>query len=412
MTGRLNLLAALAWRNIWRQPQRTALSFLSIGFACVVTIFVLALQQGSYNTMRESVLRLFDGFAQIQPPGYADDPDIRRTVADPDALTKRADSLATVSVSTPRASAFVIVSHGPRSYGAAAIGVAPSTEAKVSVLAKTIAKGRYLTPRDSDSVVIGQALARNLNLSVSDKLTMLGGAYDGSIAADVLTVVGIFDSGAPELDRQVIQMPLKRFQEDFALGGRANLVALTGSRLADFQTGLPALHRIAEEAGLVLRDWTELQPGVYQHILLDMGFSSLLYASLIAVVVFIILNTILMSVLERTREFGMLLALGMRPAQIGRMVWLEILFLTSIGVAAGIAVGAAVTYWVSKEGIVFSGFETLMRQWNMPSTFYPELNLISALTGPLLIAGAIAIAGLVPYVHVRRLNPVTAMRAA
>lgn len=406
------MLVALAWRNIWRQPHRTALSFLSIGFACVVTIFVLALQQGSYNTMRESVLRLFDGFAQIQPPGYADDPDIRRTIADPRALAESTDRLSTVSVSTPRASAFVIVSHGPRSYGAAAIGVAPVTEAKVSVLARTIAKGRYMTLQDSDAVVVGQALARNLKLSVGDKLTMLGGAYDGSIAADVLTVVGIFDSGAPELDRQVVQMPLKRFQEDFALGGRANLIALSGRRLAEFQTGLPDLHRIAQEAGLVLHDWTELQPAVYQHILLDVGFSSLLYASLIAVVVFIILNTILMSVLERTREFGMLLALGMRPAQIGRMVWLEILFLTGIGVAGGIAVGTAVTYWVSREGIVFSGFETLMRQWNMPSTFYPELNLISVLTGPLVIAGAIAVAGLVPYVHVRRLNPVTAMRAA
>ena len=306
----------------------------------------------------------------------------------------------------------MIVSHGPRNYGAAAIGVAPVTEAKVSVLARTIAKGRYMTPQDRDAVVVGQALARNLKLSVGDKLTMLGGAYDGSIAADVLTVVGIFDSGAPELDRQVVQMPLKRFQEDFALGGRANLIALSGRRLAEFQTGLPDLHRIAQEAGLVLRGWTELQPAVYQHILLDVGFSSLLYASLIAVVVFIILNTILMSVLERTREFGMLLALGMRPAQIGRMVWLEILFLTGIGVAGGIAVGTAVTYWVSREGIVFSGFETLMRQWNMPSTFYPELNLISVLTGPLVIAGAIAVAGLVPYVHVRRLNPVTAMRAA
>jgi len=412
MTGRLHLLASLAWRNIWRQPQRTALSFISIAFACVVTIFVLALQQGSYNTMKESVLRLFDGFAQIQPPGYADDPDIRRTIADPRALAESTDRLSTVSVSTPRASAFVIVSHGARSYGAAAMGVAPASEAKVSVLAKTIAKGRYITPEDSNAVVVGQALARNLKISVGSTLTMLGGAYDGSVAADVLTVVGIFDSGAPELDRQVIQMPLKRFQEDFALGGRANLIAFTGRHLAEFQTGLPALHRIAGEAGLVLRDWTELQPAVYEHILLDVGFSSLLYASLIAVVVFIILNTILMSVLERTREFGMLLALGMRPTQIGRMVWLEILFLTGIGVTSGLAVGTAVTYWVSRVGIVFSGFETLMRQWNMPSTFYPQLNLISVLTGPLVIAGAIAIAGLVPYVHVRRLNPVTAMRAA
>ena len=411
MIGQLHLLASLAWRNIWRQPQRTILSFVSIAFACVVTIFVLALQQGSYNTMKESVLRLFDGFAQIQPPGYADDPDIRRTIADPDRLMARAGRLPAVAATTPRASTFVIVSHGDRSYGTAAIGIDPATETQISVLGRTIVRGRYLAPADRNAVVLGEGLARNLKLAVGDKLTMLGGGYDGSVAADILTVVGIFDSGAPELDRQVIQMPLKRFQEDFALGKRVNLVALTGQHLSQFQRGLPGLQRIADNSGLVLRDWTELQPAVHEHILLDMGFSSLLYVSLIAVVVFIILNTILMSVLERTREFGMLLAIGMRPTQIGRMVWLEILFLTSIGACAGIAIGAAVTYWVAKIGITFSGFETLMRQWNMPSTLYPELNSISVLTGPLVIMAAIAIAGLVPYVHARRLQPVTAMRA-
>ena len=164
--------------------------------------------------------------------------------------------------------------------------------------------------------------------------------------------------------------------------------------------------------GLALRDWTELQPAVYEHILLDMSFSSLLYAALIAVVVFIILNTILMSVLERTREFGMLLALGMRPGQIGGMVWLELVFLTGIGAAAGLALGVAITWWVAQIGITFSGFEELIAQFNMPATLYPELNALSILTGPLVITAAIGLAGLVPYAHVRRLQPVSAMRAA
>ncbi len=255
-------------------------------------------------------------------------------------------------------------------------------------------------------------MARNLKLTIGSELTLLGGAYDGSIAADVLTVVGIFATGAPEIDRHMLQMPLARFQDDFALGNRVNTLALTGRSLAEFQNGLTNLRHIAEREGLVLRDWTELQPGVYEHILLDMSFSTLLYASLIAVVVFIILNTLLMSVLERTREFGMLLALGMRPDQIGRMVWLELIMLTGISVACGLVLGTAITWWVSLEGIVFTGAEALMAQFNMPSTLYPELNAWSILTGPLVIAAAIALAGLVPYRHVRRLQPVSAMRAA
>ncbi len=144
--GQLHLLAGLAWRNLWRHPHRTVLSFVSIVFACLVTIFVLALQQGSYNTMRESVLRLFDGFAQIQPPGYADDPDIRRTIENPAALMAKATALPDITAGAPRATGFVIASNGPRSYGAAAYGIDPARERKLSVIGDSILRGRALLP--------------------------------------------------------------------------------------------------------------------------------------------------------------------------------------------------------------------------------------------------------------------------
>jgi putative ABC transport system permease protein len=241
---------------------------------------------------------------------------------------------------------------------------------------------------------------------------MLGGARDGSIAADVLTIVGVFSTGAPEIDRQVIEMPLARFQDDFAMEGGANVIALAGSRLADIQAALPALRKDAAKDGLVLRDWAELEPALHDVILLDMSFSVLLYISLVVIVVFIILNTLLMSVLERTREFGMLMAIGMRPGQIGRMIWLELLFLSGIGAGLGIALGAGVTAWVADVGIAFPGAEALFSQWNMPSTLYPDLNWISALAGPAAITLSICIAGVVPYARVRGLEPVSAMRAA
>lgn len=405
------MLTDLAWRNIWRQPHRTALSLTSIALASAITIFLLALQQGGYDTMKESVLRLVDGFAQVQPEGYAEDPDLRKTIADPHGLAARIQGLAAVTTAAPRASTYVILSSGPRSYGSAVFAVDPDTESRLSTLGDTIEKGRYLAPGDENATVVGAGLARNLKLSVGDSLTMLGGARDGSIAADVLTVVGIFSTGSPEIDRQVIEMPLARFQSTFAMEGGANVIAVAARRLADIQAALPTLRGVAQEAGLVVRDWTELQPALHDVILLDASFSLLLYVSLVVIVVFIILNTLLMSVLERTREFGMLLAIGMRPPQIGSMVWRELLFLALIGAAIGIALGTAVTSWVARYGIAFPGAEALFSQWNMPSTLYPDLNFITALAGPTAIALAICIAGIVPYARVRRLEPVSAMRA-
>ena len=405
------MVVGLAWRNIWRQPHRTILSLTSITLASMITIFLLALQQGAYGTMKESVLHLIDGFAQIQPPGYADDPDLRKAIADPNVVATRLDKLSAVTASAPRASTYVILSNGPRSYGGAVFGIDPMRETKISTLDNTLIKGRYLRAGDDDAIVVGAGLARNLMLSIGSKLTMLGGARDGSIAADVLTVVGIFSTGAPELDRQVVEMPLARFQTDFAMGDRVNVVAVAGNRLSDIQASLGALKNAAKKDGLVVRDWTELEPALHDVILLDASFSVLLYVSLIVIVVFIILNTLLMSVLERTHEFGMLMAIGMRPVQIGRMVWLELLFLAGTGAFLGIALGGSLTAWVGAHGIPFPGAEALFSQWNMPSTLYPQLDYVSALAGPLAIALSIAIAGIVPYLRVRRLQPVSAMRA-
>lgn len=406
------MLVALAWRNIWRQPHRTALSLTSIALASTITVFLLALQQGAYGTMKESVLRLIDGFAQLQPQGYASDPDLRKTIVKPDALMAKLDALPAVTASAPRATTYVILSNGPRSYGAAVFGVDPARETRVSNLGSTITEGRYLKPGDDDGVVIGAGLARNLKLSVGSKLTMLGSARDGSIAADVLAVTGIFSTGAPELDRQVVEIPLERFQSDFAAENRANIIAVSGHRLANIQASLKSLDRVARSDGLVVRDWTELEPALHDVILLDASFSALLYASLIVIVVFIILNTLLMSVLERTHEFGMLMAIGMRPTQIGRMVWLEMLFLAGVGAMLGIALGVGITGWAADAGIPFPGAEALFSQWHMPSTLYPELNFASALAGPLAIALSIVVAGIVPYVRVRRLQTISAMRAS
>ena len=406
------MLVGLAWRNIWRQPHRTALSLSSIAIAGTITVFLLALQQGAYGTMKESVLKLMDGFAQLQPPGYSDDPDIRKSIPDYGALISHLDGLPEVTAATPRAASYAILSNGPQSYGAAIIGVDPSSEIKVSNLGSTIIEGRYLAPADRNAVIVGAGLARNLKLKPGDSLTMLGAARDGSIAADILTVEGIFSTGSPALDRQVVEMPLARFQQDFAMEGSANLIAVSGHRLSAINAAIPALQRIAQKNDLVARDWTELEPALHDVILLDASFSALLYASLVIIVVFIILNTLLMSVLERTREFGMLMAIGMRPAQIGRMVWLELLFLAGTGSAIGIALGSAITAWAGQRGIPFPGAEALFSQWNMPSTLYPQLDALSALAGPLAILTAVAIAGFIPYARVRRLEPVSAMRSA
>ncbi len=406
------MLIGMAWRNLWRQPTRTALSLLTMALAAALLVFMLSFQLGVYDTMKANTLRIFDGFAQIQPPGYADDPDIRKTIPAPDKLAAEAIKVPGVTAAAPRATSYVILANGDLSYGAAIEGVDPAREQTVSTLAATVHRGRYLRPGDSDAIVLGDALARNLKLSLGDHVTLLGSAVDGTVAADSLTVVGIFHSGIGDLDRQIAEMPLARFQETFALGDAANVIALAGPSLSAVNAALPALRRLASANGLSVEDWGVLQPALKQAITLDFSTSMLWYVSLVVVVVFIILNTLLMSVLERTREFGMLLAIGMRSGLVGRMLWLELILLAVLGNAIGILIGAGAALWFEHAGIVFGGMEGLMAQWGLPGRLYPTLSILSATIGPAVIILSVAIAGLFPVRRISRLEPVAAMRAA
>lgn len=406
------MIAALAWRNLWRQPQRTILSVASIAFASALLVFILSFQMGVYAVMKTNLLRIFDGFAELQARGYAADPDMRKTIARPEELAARLRKIEGIDAASPRLATFAILANGARSYGAAVIGVDPAHEPSVSTLSATVRDGRYLRPGDDAAAVIGDGLARDLKVTVGGRITLLGSALDGSVAADVLRVQGIFHSGMSALDRQMLQMPLARAQTTFAMGDAANTVAIGGPTLADVDAALPAIARVAARHKVDVADWEALEPALHDSITLKIITSGMMYATLVVVVVFIILNTLLMSVLERTREFGMLLALGMRPGLIGATVWLELAAISLVGDAVGIAIGGAITLYFERHGIVYRGLENLLAQFGLPGRLYPELSWESVLAGPGAIFAAIVVSGVVPYLRVLRLEPASAMRAS
>ncbi|HKI73635.1 MAG TPA: ABC transporter permease [Pseudomonadales bacterium] len=404
------MLAGLAWRNLWRQPRRTLLSLASIAFAALVMVFLMSFQLGVYATMKENVLRIVDGFAQVQPAGYRENPSLRKTIDAPGPIIARLRTVPGVGAVAPRTMGFAIVSSGDKSFGTAVFGVDPAMEPRVSRLNHTIVNGRYLKAGDENAVVIGKRLARNLDVKAGDTISVLGEALDGSIAADVLTVVGIFDTGTREIDRQLAEMPLARFQATFAMNDKVNTLAISGNTLADVDSALGAIRRSIANENLKVQNWQALEPGLDGAISLDFNTSMLWYTSLVVIVVFIILNTLLMSVLERTREFGVLLSVGMRPAQVGIMVWLELTFLALVGLAVGIAIGDAVTLVVAHYGLELPGTDAIFSRWGLPGRLFPRLSLVSMLSAPVIMGLSIVVAGIFPYRHVDRLEPISAMR--
>jgi ABC-type lipoprotein release transport system permease subunit len=409
----MSIVFRLAWRNLWRHPRRTWLTTGAMVFSNILLVFMISLQFGMYGMMIDNALQIFTGHVQVQAPGYKDDRKMRQTVPDivPLANTLRA-KLHSESVAA-RASAFALVSSEERSFGIGIYGVEPEFENAVSNVPGLISAGHYLESESAAEIVVGSALARNLRVAVGDELTLLGSGLDGSFSAGVVEIVGIFESGVTDIDRNIAEIPLGYFQETFFMEGSGHQIVIVGESL----NAVPAIRSevrslLPVDTDLVVLDWDELQPGLKQAIQADMGSSFFMYFVLVILVSFSVLNTQLMSVLERTREFGIVMALGLKPGRLGRLVLLETAMMGLIGTLLGVLAGALVTSWFTRNGLAFPGMDEMGARFNLPSRMYPEVNTFSLVAGPAVVFVFTMLAAVYPALRLRWQNPVDAMRVA
>ncbi|WP_455365942.1 ABC transporter permease [Kaarinaea lacus] len=401
----------LAWRNIWRHPRRTGLTLAAIIFSDAILVWMISLQLSSYDMMIDNTLRSFTGHVQIQAKGYLDKPQIRNTIPHASQLASRLRENPVTPHVAVRAMGFALASSEQRSFGAQVIGVQPQYEPQVSTIPGLIKEGRYLTSLDANEAIIGSVMARNLKLNIGDEITFLGSGKDGSIAAAVMPVVGIFESGSADIDRFFIQIPLQTFQSIFSMGDEAHAIAITGS--SHQQTAMikrAAQTVTGDNKHLVVLDWERLQPGLRQAIQADFTTAWLMYGVLVILVAFSVLNTFLMSVLERTREFGIMLALGLTPGKVGRVVMLESTIMSALGMLLGMIVGALLTSYFTVHGFSYPGMEEMAVKFNLPDKFYLKLSVTALTLGPLVIFISSMIAALWPAIRIHLLKPVEAMQ--
>jgi putative ABC transport system permease protein len=411
----LSIDAKMAWRNIWRNTRRTILTICAIAFASLLLVFMLSFQFGSYETMINTSVKIHTGHLQIQAQDYQAKKDIRLVVAPPAELAAILERIPQVESYTFRGQAFSLVSSKERTYGILVTGIDPAREAKVSRLKSLIRQGDYLNGNDSHQALVGKILARNLRVDVGDELTLLGQGRDGSIAATVVKIKGVYNSGIDDFDRSSIHIPLKTFQEVYSMQGAIHevvVIAVSLADVADIKTALKsAVPAVKSKKPLTVLDWNELMPGLRQSIEMDLVSGLIFYLLLVLVVAFSILNTFLMAIFERTREFGVLMAIGTTPGRLTKVLLIESMTLTAIGIVAGIIIGSLITLYFQAHGIDFSGASELLSQFGITGRMYPKLSLLSATCGPLAVWVITFLAALYPALKVRRMQPVEAMRA-
>ena len=408
----MTITLRMAWRNLWRHKRRTWLTVGAMIFSNLILVFSISLQLGSYRMMIDNSLKSYTGHMQIQREGYNDEPKMRSSI---DAIIPLADQLRSELGSdtvAARGVAFAMTSSEERSYGLQIVGVEPGYEPKVSTLPGLINKGSYFTDTHAEEIVIGDVLARNLRVDIGDELTLLGSGHDGSFAAGIAIVTGIFDSGVTEIDRSMAQLPIGYFQNLFGMDGSGHNIVINApelSQVSAIQSAVTGM--LADNEELVVLDWELLQPGLKQAIQADFTSAWFMYAVLIVLVAFSVLNTQLMSVLERTREFGVMMALGVKPARLGSLVITETVVMSVLGLAIGAVLGIVMTWYLSIVGFSYPGMEDMAERFNLPDRMYPSLSFISIMLGPSVVFLFSLLASIYPAVRLFFLQPVAAMRA-
>lgn len=410
--GRLRgAFVVVAWRNLWRHRLRTWLAAGGVGFAIFLVGVMMAFQSGIYGPWIENATSLSVGHVQIQHPDYFDDPNVAHTLSGGTPLVRQLEGIPGVVGATGRAEAFALVSVGERSYGGLVMGVDAEREAPMFTLPAYLREGEYL-PR-GDSAFIGSSLAKNLGVELGDEIVALGSGKEGGVAALVLNVDGIFESGRADLDRTVLQAPVHAVQAAFELGDSLHSVVLKIDDPERAEVLKPAVEARAPDDARVL-DWNELLPELRQGIRLDAIGGRVMAALLIIVVAMSVVNSFIMTVFERTREFGMLIAIGMRPNAIVGMLTIEAACVWVLGAAIGIAACIAVVLPLSIVGLqigqLVEGADEIYAQLMIPDALRPELSPRALLLGPGIMLASTLVGALVPALRVRRMHPVEALR--
>jgi len=411
----LSIETKMAWRNIWRNPRRTILTVCAITFASVLLVFMLSFQFGSYETMINTSVKISTGHLQIQAEKYLEKKSIRYVIPDPDKITAILNHIPEVAAYTLRGQAFSLISSQDRTYGAVVTGIDPEREATVSRMKKLMREGDFLTGHEVNQALVGRLLAKNLRVTIGDELTLLGQGRDGSIGATVVQVKGIFGSGIDEFDRSTLQIPLSTFQEIFSMDHAIHEVVVIAKSLSDvpeIKAEIQAtLSGLDKDGSLKTLDWQELMPGLRQAIEMDLVSGLIFYGLLIIVVAFSILNTFLMAIFERKKEFGVMMAIGTSPRRLTKVLLIESMSMTLIGIVIGIILGIFITYYFQVHGIDFGAGQELLSQFGITGRIYPKLSLLSVSIGPVMVLFFTFIAALYPALKVRRLRPVEAMAA-
>lgn len=403
----------MAWRNVWRNPKRTGIILVAIIIGAWSMLAFCALSRGMMDSTLESALNTLTGDIQIQDPAFREDPAVENRIKNPGAVAEVLNqSLPKEAIWAFRIQVNGVASNAKASKGITIVGIDPEKEPGLSFYGDATPKGSLLAPGDDHAIVAGQALLDTFETKIGRKLVIMTQGADNDTASKAFKIKGVFKAGNQATEKQYVFITITAAQKLLGiddnvslacirLPGKANLDPARLDRIV--QTLVQALPQ-----GLATLTWMDLLALLKGYLGMFDRFMLVWYLVIFIAMAFGLVNTMLMAVLERTREFGLLKALGLKPVRIIKSVLLECLFLLLTGLVAGNILGILTTYLLS-GGIDMSFMAQGSEYWGLGRLVVPYFTAKDLLSVNAVIAGLGILVCLYPAIKAAGITPVEAM---
>lgn len=400
----------LAWRNIWRNKGRSVITIAAVMFCVIFAVVLRSFQVGVWENMIHEIVGNNFGYLQIHEDGFWADQSLDRTMDLGAVNSEELLAVDGVDRLIPRMESFSLLYHGSNTKGSLVMGIDPAVELPGLQLDDILLEGRSFS-KDDSVIVVSEGLAKYFNVGLGDTLLFMGQGYHGATAYGAFPIGGIARMTNPELNKQLVLMPLQKAQYMYNCTDRATTLVVAVDKDSNYEAVGAALKSSGAE-GLEVLEWKELFPEIIQTIEVDMAGGRIFVTILYFIISFVLLGTVIMMVAERQREFGILVSIGMKKTKLAFVTLLENIMLIMGGAIVGMAVVKPVQFYFKYNPIDLSGqMKEAIEQYNFEPKLYTTTSFIINLNHGTIIFIIGVLVSLYAVVKIMKLNPIESMRS-
>ncbi len=399
-------LFKMAYRNLNRNRRRSILSALAVSLGLALLLFIAGIDNGEMQGAMQTTIALQSGDLQVRAASYVQEKSSLKwedLVANPDEVAAQIKKLPQVTIATPRLFASGIINTSSEAIGVQLMGIDPSSPANAPIVQGMIA-GSFITADDQNGILIGQTLAQKLGVKVGDPIDLSANTANGDVNEQNFIVRGIFSTNTPAYDQSTIMMPLAKAQAFTATQNHASTIFI----MLDNRDLSNSVASALTSPGYQVLTWQTMNDLILQTEQLANGYLVLIYLIVLAITATVIVNTLIMAVYERTREIGILAAIGMKGRRIMGLFLAEATMLAIAGIAFGVVLGWLICAYFAKVGFYIGNIGTNY-QFLLGDRIYALLTPSDTITLTIIALVITLIASLYPAILAARLEPVDAL---